>query len=80
MIVRSSSALAQAMTYRNWSVRSLATAVGADRSTIGHLRSGYRRKCDPELAKRIAAAVQMPIDFLFLPEPSNGSRVTGRAA
>lgn len=80
MIVRSPDALAQAMTYRNYSVRKLAEAVGVHRSTIGHLRSGARRNCDPETAKRIAAAVQMPIDFLFVARPSNGSRVVRSAA
>ena len=71
VIVRSPAALAQAMSYRGYSVRSLAVAVGANRSTIGHLRSGHRRSCEPVLAARIAAALQMPIDFLFVPRPSS---------
>jgi len=80
VIVRSPAALAQAMTYRSYTVRSLADAVGADRSTIGHLRSGRRHSCQPDLAKRIAAAVQMPLDFLFVVRPSNDSRDDRRAA
>ena len=80
MIVRSPAALAQAMTFRNYSVRTLAKAVGVNRSTIGHLRSGERRNCDAELAKRIAAAVQMPLDFLFAARPSTDQRDVRTAA
>lgn len=80
VIVRSPAALAQAMTFRSYTVRSLAVAVGAKHATIGHLRSGYRRTVDDKLAKRIAAAVQMPLDFLFVARPSNDTREGGRAA
>jgi DNA-binding XRE family transcriptional regulator len=80
VIVRSPAALAQAMAFRSYTVRSLADAVGADRSTIGHLRSGRRRNCTPEIAKRIAATVQMPLDFLFVARPSNGTQAEGRSA
>lgn len=59
--------LAAAMVYRGMSVRDLATRVGAHRATIGHLRSGKRNYCDPTVARRIAKALDYPIDELFEP-------------
>jgi len=73
-------ALAQAMEYRKLSVRSLAKMVGVKHATIGHLRTGYRRNCKTDVANRIAEAVQMPLDFLFVVKPSNVSQDGRRAA
>lgn len=81
MIVRDAAALVQAMDYSRHTVRSLALATGATRSTIGHLRSGRRTYCRPALALSIAEAVKMPLDFLFVAEPTNDSQVAeGEAA
>lgn len=80
MQLRSPGALAEAMAYSRHTVRSLAAAVGVKHARIGHLRSGFRSTCDVDLAKRIAGAVKMPLDFLFVAEPSNDTRDEVNAA
>lgn len=70
--------LAAAMVYRGMSVRDLAIRVGAHRATIGHLRSGKRSYCDPTVARRIAKALDYPIDELF--EPAALRRNSARTA
>lgn len=74
MQLRSPAALAEAMAYSKHNVRSLAAAVGVKHATIGHLRSGHRDFCRDDLANRIAVAVKMPLDFLFVTAPSNSTR------
>lgn len=78
----SADALAQYMKHRDHTVRSLALAVGGDhlRSTIGHLRSGRRRTCQPELARRIERALDAPRGSLFVPSVSRVAREVGPAA
>lgn len=71
-------ALAQYMRYRNHTVRSLAEVTGGHRSTIGHLRSGKRTTCSPDLAKRIERALDAPHGSLFVPRISRVARETGR--
>lgn len=80
--VISHQAFAAYMKHRGYSVRSLAEAVGGPqlRSTIGHLRSGKRPTCDPELAKRIEKALDAPRDSLFVPLVSRVSREVGPMA
>ena len=69
-------ALAQYMKHRDHTVRSLALACGGEhlRSTIGHLRSGRRRACQPDLARRIERALDAPRGSLFVPSVSRVSR------
>lgn len=69
-------AFAQYMKHRGFTVRSLAAALGGDqyRSTIGHLRSGKRSTCDPDLARRIEKVLDAPRDSLFVPLVSRVSR------
>lgn len=69
-------ALAQYMTSRGFTIRSLAEATGnpRHRSTIGHLRSGRRRTCNPELATRIERVLNAPRGSLFIPQISRVSR------
>ncbi|MCO6632683.1 helix-turn-helix transcriptional regulator [Cutibacterium avidum] len=62
------------MTYRDMSVRNLASRVGVSHSTIGHLRSGARRTCAPATAKGIAKALDCPIEAIFVPTSSIVSR------
>lgn len=75
----SSEALASYMKSRDFTVRSLADAVGGPkyRSTIGHLRSGARRSCDPDLAKRIERVLNAPRNSLFMPAVSRVAREVG---
>lgn len=70
----SSTALAQYMTFRGHSVRSLAIAAKCNRSTVGHLRSGKRKTCSPKAARRIEEALQAPPGSLFVAEVSRVSR------
>ena len=74
-------ALAQYMLTRGFTVRSLAVAVGKpkSRSTIGHLRSGKRDTCDPELARQIEKVLNAPKGSLFLPSVSRVAREVGPA-
>lgn len=74
-------AFASYMKHRGFTVRSLADALGnpALRSTIGHLRSGKRRTCDPDLAKRLERVLDAPAGSLFVPSVSHVSREVGPA-
>jgi transcriptional regulator with XRE-family HTH domain len=63
------------MRYREgMSVRQLAAKCDCSHSTIGHLRSGARKTCSPELANKIARALECPKEALFMPESSIVSR------
>lgn len=72
----SADALASYMKTRGFTVRSLADACGGprNRSTIGHLRSGKRDQCDPELAHKIEKVLNAPRNSLFLPSVSRVAR------
>ncbi|MFG1793948.1 helix-turn-helix domain-containing protein [Nocardia sp. NPDC049149] len=67
----SQTALRDAMTTQGLSVRQLADRAGCGKSIIGLLRSGARRSCSPELAAKIAAALDIPVFELF-PEQKDG--------
>jgi len=62
------------------SVRSLAALVGASRTTVGCLLTGERPTIDERLAQRIAVALGVPVDDLFLPEPSSSEDKDERRA
>ncbi|MFD6155102.1 helix-turn-helix domain-containing protein [Nocardia sp. NPDC060256] len=70
--LRSQTALRDAMTTKGWSVRQLADRAGCGKSIIGLLRSGARRSCSPELAAKIAAALEIPTHELFPDEKDGG--------
>lgn len=72
----SSQAFAQYMKHRGQTVRSLADCAGGPhlRSTIGHLRSGKRKTCDPELARTIEKVLDAPRGSLFVPLISHVAR------
>lgn len=76
----SAQALAQYMTFRGHTVRSLAARVGRSRSLIGHLRSGRRKTCAPDIARKIERELQAPPGSLFDPRLSHVASNTGRAA
>lgn len=73
-------ALAQYMTYRDMTVRSLAAKADCNRSTVGHLRSGKRKTCSPEVAMRIERALDAPPGSLFVAEVSRVAREVARAS
>lgn len=72
----SAAALAQYMTHRGETVRSLATKVGCKPATIGHLRSGHRRTTRPEWARAIERCLDAPRGSLFVAKVSTVSRDT----
>lgn len=55
---------------RNFSMARLARYSGCSKSFISHLRSGRKTTCTPELAERIAEALQVPVELLFVPSIS----------
>ena len=76
----SAQALKQYMDFRGHSVRSLAAKVGVSHGTIGWLTSGQRTTTKPETAKRIAKALDCPVQSLFVPVVVRGSRPKDNAA
>ena len=58
---------------RRFTVRELAQVIGVDRSLLGHLRSGGRRRVKSDVARRIAEAVGCEVAVLFAPQPSTES-------
>lgn len=74
----SSQALAQYMTFRDMSVRKLASKVGCSTATIGHLRSGKRAYVNPEWAKAIERHLDAPQGSLFVAELSTVTREVSR--
>lgn len=56
-----------------YSTGRLAQYAGCSRSFIGHLRTGYKTSCTPQLAQRIAEALGVPLEALFDLRPSAGS-------
>lgn len=62
------------MKHRSETCRSLAMKVGCSHSRIGHYKTGKRKHCDSATAQKIAAILDMPVDPLFLAEPSRVSR------
>lgn len=62
------------MKLRGESVRTLAEKTGCSRSTIGHLRSGHIKRTNPDRARAIAAALNAPVESLFVPSVSRVSQ------
>lgn len=61
------------------SQRQLARYAGVHTSFINHLTSGRRSSCTPKVANRIAEAVGVPLEILFVPEaPSSDSNITAQ--
>ena len=55
------------MDRRNFSMARLARYAGCSKSMIGHLCSGHKTTCTPSLAIRIAEALDVPTELLFVP-------------
>lgn len=70
----SAQALRQYMGFRGHSVRSLAVKIGVSHGTIGWLTSGQRTTTKPETARKIAKALDCPVDALFAPIVVHGAR------
>lgn len=70
--------LDQYMEFRGETNRSLARKANLSQATIGHLRSGARNSCRPATARRIAFALQVLPESLFMPEVSTVQVDTAR--
>ena len=65
--------LDQYMEFRAETNRSLASKAGISPATISHLRSGARNSCRPATARKIAFALQVLPESLFMPEVTTES-------
>lgn len=65
MKLRSIEILVAFMRQKDFSLGRLARYAGCSRSMISHLTSGRRSSCSPELADRIAEALDVPREALF---------------
>lgn len=64
------------MEFKELTLRELAEKVGCSHSTINHYRTGRRKTCKPDRAKKIAKALGAPLSPLFLPQVSRVSQDT----
>lgn len=66
---------------RNFSMARLARYSGCSKSFISHLLAGRKSTCTPELATRIAEALDVPVELLFVPNASadSGRNIKGAA-
>lgn len=78
--VQSPDRLVSAMRFRGLTNRGLASRVGVSQALIGHLRRGYRTTTTYLDAVAIAEALDMPIDYLFVPELARDSQAERRAS
>jgi hypothetical protein len=58
------------MGQRHMSLGTLSRSVGCNKSFVSHLLAGRRNSCTAELAVRIADALQVPLNILFVPPSS----------
>lgn len=58
---------------RGLSYSALGREVGCAKQFIGHLAIGHKTGATPELAERIAEALSVPLDVLFVPTESTES-------
>lgn len=82
MRLRSADILKAFMDDKQFSMARLARYADCSKSFIGHLASGHKTSCTPELATRIAEALDVPLVALFDARPSadSGHNDNGRAA
>ena len=82
MKLNSSATLKALMHQRAFSLGRLARYAGCSKGFISHLLSGRRRTCSPTLAARIAEALDVPLELLFMPSlpPARTHRVKEKAA
>lgn len=66
MRLTSAETLRALMNQRGMSLGRLARYAGCSKSFISHLLSGRRRTCTPQLADRIAEALEVPLELLFV--------------
>lgn len=70
MRLQSPDTLRALMAQREFSMERLGRYAGCSKSFISHLTSGRKSTCTPELAQRIAEALAVPLEILFVPQVS----------
>ena len=65
MKLRSADVLRAFMKQKNFSMKRLALYSGCSKSFIGFLANGTKTSCTRDLAKNIAAALDVPLEVLF---------------
>lgn len=78
MKLQSKETLLALMGQRKFSYGRLARYAGCSKSFISHLTSGRKNTCTPALAERIAEALEVPTEILFVPGESADSGRSGR--
>lgn len=66
MKLTSAATLRALMDQRGFSMSRLGRYAGCSKSFIAHLCSGRKTTCTPQLAERIAEALEVPLDILFV--------------
>ena len=74
MKLTSADTLRALMAQRGFSYEQMARYSGCSKSFISHLIAGRKTTCTPKLAERIAEALSVPQEILFVP---SGSAVGG---
>ena len=81
MKLQSGEILRAFMRQRGISERTLARYAGCSRGMIGHLLHERKTTCSPDLACKIAEALSVPLEALFVPRvPSSSRQHAGAAA
>jgi transcriptional regulator with XRE-family HTH domain len=70
MKLRSAEILKAFMKDQRLSMQGLATRANCSKSFVGFLANGAKTTCTPALAVRIAEALSVPLDVLFVDEAS----------
>lgn len=80
MKLQSPDTLRALMVQRGFSYDRLARYAGVSKSFISHLVKGRKGTCLPTTAERIAEALDVPLEILFVPSASavSGQNVTAR--
>lgn len=68
------------MARRNFSMARLARYAGCSKSMVGHLVTGHKSTCTPELAIRISEALDVPTELLFVSSTTTPRRDFAPAA
>lgn len=73
MKLQSSDTLRALMRQRGFSYERLARYAGCSKSFVSHLTTGRKKTCTPQLAVRIAEALDVPLSILFVDSASADS-------
>lgn len=73
MRVTSQATLRALMEQRNFSMARLGRYAGCSKSFIHQLSNGTKKTCTAQLGARIAEALEVPVEIIFVVEESAGS-------